>query len=239
MSMTARGSRIAIGAAILASMAALPAGAQDKISRVNNRPVVRHIFVPEVLTLNQPPNQVNGFFADSACSNCATGAQSIADNFIVNATPAFRVDQIVMWGGYFPGNVANTTDVFSIFIHSDAGGLPGAVVFSVTGIQASTRAMTGIVLFGVNEWMFTFNLAAPPTLAPGTYWVEIFNNTTANPGNDFFWETGNLDGTHGIADGAFATAAPGVTWMANPGSDSAVQINGTVVPVELQTFTVE
>jgi hypothetical protein len=193
-----------------------------------------------VSTLNQAPNGVNGFFADSACSLCGTGQQSIADNFVINAPGgSFRVEQLVTWGGYFPApGTPNTTDSFSILIHNNTANLPGAVVFSVLGIPASSRVMTGIILFGVNEWMFTWNLAAPPVLPNGTYWIEIFNSTATNPNEDFFWETGNLDPVHGVANGAFATATPGVAWNTNPG-ESAIQINGTEQPVELQGFSVE
>jgi hypothetical protein len=231
----------AVMVAALVVWGALPAAAQSRISPVNNAPVDRHIDVPAVSTLNQPPNQVNGLFADSACGLCPSGQQSIADNFVINsAGGSFRVEQLVTWGGYFPApGTPNVTDTFTIRILNSAGTLPGStVLFSVTGIPASTRVATGVVLFGVQEFMFTFNLAAPPTLPNGTYWIEIFNSTAANAGEDFFWETGNLDATHGVLNGAFATATPGATWSVNPG-ESAIQINGTDQPVELQGFSVE
>ncbi|NNG27092.1 MAG: hypothetical protein HKM87_06170, partial [Ignavibacteriaceae bacterium] len=36
-----------------------------------------------VVFLDQAPNQVNGIFSDSNCGLCGTGAQVVADNFVV------------------------------------------------------------------------------------------------------------------------------------------------------------
>ena len=212
-----------------------------KVSAVNGPRVVRQVRVPDVVHLNQPPNGVNGFFSDPACAICGTGQQSIADNFVINEPGgAFRLEQIDMWGGYFPTNTANTTDNFQVLIHNDAGGVPGTVVFSLSGIQATNRVQTGVIVFGVNEWQYTFVLAAQPVLPNGTYWLEIIDSTSANPsGDDFFWETGDNDPTHGLPDSVFAVEAPGVTWNPNGGFDLSVQFNGTSVPVELQGFSIE
>jgi hypothetical protein len=240
--MSGQACRLAIGVAIVASMAAGDAFAAQaaKVSPTNGKRVKRTVKVPggDIL-LNQQPNAINGFFNDSDCQLCGTGQQSIADNFVINSpTGNATINHITTWNGYFPGNTPNATDSFSIFIKNNAGSLPGStVLFSVTGIQATARVTTGVVLFGVDEWMFDFDLAAPPTLPNGTYWLEIFNNTAPTPGVDFFWETGDLDPTHGVADGAFATSTPGTAWNPNPG-DSSVILTGSV-PVTLQEFMVQ
>ncbi len=212
-----------------------------KISPKNAAPIVRQFKVPGGTTLiNQAPNGVNGYFADPDCQLCGTGQQSMADNFVVNAPGgSFQLNQIVVWGGYFPGNTPNATDDIDILIHNNAGGLPGpTVLFSLSGIQATSRVATGVVLFGVDEYIYTFDLAAPPTLPNGTYFIEIFNNTAPTPGVDWFWETGNLDPVNGIASAAFAFETPGVLWNANP-DDQSMVLSGTPVPVELQSFSIE
>ena len=69
------------------------------------------------LILDQQPNAVNGLFNDSACANCGTGQQSIADNFSVSA--ATDITQIVLWNGFYPTDVPNTTDHYTVIFHSD------------------------------------------------------------------------------------------------------------------------
>ncbi|HLG33190.1 MAG TPA: T9SS type A sorting domain-containing protein [Ignavibacteriaceae bacterium] len=188
-----------------------------------------------VVFLDQVPNGVNGFFADSSFNG--TNQQSIADNFAVAvAGPTYGITEIVFWGGYFPENIPNPTDDFTIILHSDAGGSPGPVIYARYDLQGS-RATTGVVLFGVDEYVFTFDFSASPMIiaSTGTYWIEIYNNSTAS--SAFFWETGNLDVTHGVAGNNFAVETPGVTWLGNTGNDQAIQINGdNAVPVELVSF---
>jgi len=193
-----------------------------------------------VVFLDQAPNQVNGLFADANCLGCGTLQQSIADNFTVAiGGPTVGITEIVMWGGYFPENIPNTTDNFSIILHDDNAGEPGAVLDSRTGLQATTRATTGIVLFGVDEYVFTFDLSAAPIFLPsaGMYWIEIFNNSVES--SNFFWETGDLDATNGVLGSAWITTAPGVPpWNLDGATDLAIQINGDdAVPVELASFT--
>jgi hypothetical protein len=71
----------------------------------------------------------------------------------------------------------------------------------------------------------------------GTYWLELFNNS--NPSGNFYWETGNVDVTHGIAGSAWYTTTPGTSWNLDPATDLSIQINGddNLVPVELTSFT--
>jgi hypothetical protein len=190
-----------------------------------------------IVFLDQVPNGVNGFFADSSFNG--TSQQSIADNFAVAvAGSTYGITEIMFWGGYFPENIPNPTDDFTILIHSDAGGVPGAVIYARYDLQATSRATTGTVLFGVDEYLFTFDFSASPMIIanPGTYWIEIYNNSTAS--SAFFWETGDLDVTHGVSGNNFAIETPGVTWLGNTGNEQAIQISGdTNVPVELESFT--
>jgi hypothetical protein len=191
-----------------------------------------------VVFLNQVPNGVNGWFSDSSWGGGSQ--QSIADNFTVAAAgPTYGITEIVIWGGYFPENIPNPTDDFAIILHSDAGGMPGPVIYARYNLQATTRVTTGIILFGTDEYKFTFDFTASPMIisSTGTYWIEIYNYTTLS--DAFYWETGNLDGTHGIAGNNWAQQTPGVTWNGDTGSDQSIQINGVdnVVPVELTSFT--
>jgi hypothetical protein len=198
----------------------LPAPARSKPAPLAREPRATGTY------LNQLPNAVNGLFADFACSLCPSGQQSIAENFVL-AAPAL-IGQITFWGGYFSTDTPLTTDVIRVLVHSDSGGVPGAVVYDESNV-ASTRVQTGVVLFGVHEWEFTLTLAAPVNLSAGTYWIELFNDTTGNP-DDFFWETGNLDGTHGSAGSGWATATPAVSWNFDGATDMAIQLDGPASP---------
>ena len=174
--------------------------------------------------LNQPPNQVNGLFSDSACSLCGTGQQSIAENFVVSADTT--INTIRVWTGYFSTDTPLATDLITVNVLADAGGAPGALVYTESPI-AYTRVQTGVVLFGVHEWEHTLTPVAPIPLTAGTYWIEMFNNTSAGP-DDFFWETGNPDGVNGIVGSAWATTTPGATWNLDGATDLAIQLDGFV-----------
>jgi hypothetical protein len=159
----------------------------------------------------QSPNQVNGFFSDSNCGFCG-GQQSIADDVTLATTK--DICEIVVWGGYFAGDSAPADD-FTLIVHADAGGIPGAAIYTETGMTP-TRVQTGVILFGVHEWQYSFVTQTTLRLAPGTYWIEIFNNI---PGDDWFWETGNP----GNVLAAFAFETPGVNWN-QTGTDMALAL---------------
>ncbi len=181
--------------------------------------------VPEQeILLHQPPNQVNGLFANSDCSLCGTGQQSIAENFTL--PDGGVIGQIVFWTGYFPGDIPMETDAISVIFHADSAGTPGAALYTEDNVEY-TREQTGVILFGVHEWMHTLTLGSPVSLDPGNYWVEIFNHTTGNS-DQFFWETGDLDPVDGLAGSAWTTATPGQTWNFDGATDLAIQlITGT------------
>ncbi len=191
-----------------------------------------------VTFLDQIPNGSNGLFADASCVLCPTGQQSIADNFAVgSAGPTYGITELVIWGGYYPENIPNSVDNFTILIHSDAGGSPGAVIETRSGLQATTRSTTGTILFGCDEYVFTFDFTSAPIMitSTGTYWIEIYNNSVES--GNFFWETGNLDATHGVLGSGWAQEAPAASWNLDGATDLSIQLNGDdAIPVELVSF---
>lgn len=165
--------------------------------------------------INQLPNQVNGYYSDASCDLgfCIGPQQVMADNFVLPATES--IAQIVLWGGYHPGDVPVDPDVFTVIFHEDDAGLPGAALYTETNV-AYTRLQTGIVIFGVHEWMYVLTLSEPVSIGPGTYWVEVYNDTGVGT-DDFFWETGNPDTLgNGIPGLAQAPTAPGSGWVGFP-----------------------
>jgi uncharacterized repeat protein (TIGR01451 family) len=200
------------------------------------------------LLLNQLPNQNNSRFADSGCDLCGTGAQSIAENFVLTETAT--IGGVNIWSGYFSTDTP-VPDNITVIFHENAAGVPGPVIYSKTGVS-NVRTQTGVILFGVHEYFHELTLAEPVTLNPGTYWIELFN-TTGFGTDDYFWETGNLDPVNSLAVSAWATSTPGVSWNFDGGTNLAIQLiegsstggwasadptSGTVAPGEQFTFEV-
>lgn len=176
--------------------------------------------------LYQPPNTVNGYFSDPHCDWCGAGQQSLADNFTLAGFAT--IQQIVVWGGYFPNNIANLVDDFTVIFREDAGGLPGAIIATEKSVPYS-RATTGVTLFGVNEYEYQLMLNLPISLPPGSYWLEIFNDTFGNP-DSFFWETGDLDIVHGGSGSAYSFEVAGGVWQPQAVDGMAVYIPTVTIP---------
>jgi len=189
-------------------------------------------------TLFQPPNQISLVVSDESCDACGSGAQAVADNFTVNTGGmGFDLQQILLWGVYFPGNVPQALDDFEVRVHLDNAGLPGTVVCSWIDLSPASRVDTGVNIGTWDEYLITLDLPGNCPLADIPYWIEIFNNT--GPGtDDWAWESGNLDPVNGTAGGTYAAEAPGVSWIPDT-IDFAIQLNGTLLPVELQSFSIE
>ncbi len=185
-----------------------------------------HMMAP-ITFLDQAPNGVNGIFADSDCQLCGTLQQTVAGNFTTaTGGSSVGITELVIWGGYYPENIPNTTDDFTFILHSDNAGQPGTDLDTRTGIEATSRVTTGVTLFGTDEYMFTFDFSANPIIVPsaGIYWLELFNNSVES--GNFYWETGNLDGTHGVAGSGWYTTTPGTSWNLDAATDMSAMING-------------
>jgi hypothetical protein len=171
------------------------------------------------LLLDQQPNQSNGIFADASCDLCG-GAQVLAENFVLADTKT--IGAINIWSGYYPTD-SPVPDNITVIFHQDAGGAPGPAVSTETAVP-NVRTQTGVILFGVHEYFHEFSLNNPVTLSPGTYWVEIYNDTGFGT-DDYFWEVGNADTIgNGLPGSAFAFEAPGSFWNIDGFTDLAIQL---------------
>src|SRR6476619_6610652 len=83
-----------------------------------------------------------------------------ADDFVVPAGQTWNITEVDAQGVYFngPGPAA----FFHVFMYANAGGLPGAQIYSATGQSYVNSA-------GV----FQVTLTVPAVLSPGTYWVSV------------------------------------------------------------------
>ncbi|MEZ5470650.1 MAG: hypothetical protein R3E90_02640 [Marinicella sp.] len=176
------------------------------------------------LLLNQPPNQTSGIFSDLDCQFCdastANGlVQVLAENFSVAGTTTIK--EIVLFGGYFPDNLPLTADIWTVNIHQDNGGLPGTIIYTETNV-VNTRTDTGVDLFGVDEYRYNLTLATATTLSPGTYWIDIHNDSSENS-DSVFWELGNA-GTNSVTGSGFSFEYPVLTWSFDDTNNLALQI---------------
>jgi len=199
-------------------------GQAHSLLQYSEAEVVGHASAPLATSastlLDQIPNQDNGLFSDAGCDNCSTGAQAIAENFTLSEGKA--IGQIVFWTGYYSTDTPIDPDNLTVIFHSDDAGLPGANIYVETNVDYE-RVQTGVVLFGVHEWMHTLTLASPVILAPGNYWIEIYNNTGTGT-DDFFWETGDLDPVNGLTGSVWAATVPGSGWNYDGATELSIQL---------------
>jgi len=165
---------------------------------------------------DQVPDMISGFASDPGIP------QSIADNCIL--TQSTELCELVVWGAY-GGAQTLGVDIFTLHIREDAAGQPGTPLYSETGIASTRVATGGIVAGGFPEHRYSLTPATPVLLDPGTYWFEVINDTTLDPDDDWFWETGTLDPFAGIASNAYSQTVPGSSWLPNS-FDLAMQVCG-------------
>jgi hypothetical protein len=175
--------------------------------------------------ISQLPNQTNGIFAECQCALCGQ-PQVLADQFVI-AADTTPIGTIKLWGGNYPGD-STPVDNWNIEIYQDSAGFPGASVFSYVG-PSTTMTQTGIVLFGVHEWLVTFDLADPdPILGAGTYWLAVWAD---DPGDDWFWEVGNLDSVHGGPGSVYGFTCPPTFPYADSATNFSFElVEGTAGP---------
>jgi hypothetical protein len=194
---------------------------------------------PDTLLL-QPTNLSSLIYSDASCDNCfGQPAQVTADNFqVATGGAGFDLDQVIVRGGYHPGNIP-VASPFTVIVHSDAAGFPGAVVCQETLAATSDVLTGGVISFGmIDEREVTLDLTVPCSLSDGSYWIEVFADSGLGT-DDWGWGTGSFDPVAGLLGIATAPEAPGVAWVLTTNFEMAVQLTGILVPVELQSFTVE
>jgi len=189
----------------------------------------------QIVVLDQQPQSVQSIQAQITDNGCVVAqtpiTRSIADDFVVTASVAVTT---VRWLGFYDRPEApRDPEVFRILFHTNIpGDLPGPVVaqplLTVTQQLMSLPGSTSVYSFEA-----TFD---PLTLAPGTYWIELFE-TDDSTDDCFGWMYGaNNDAVRGrLGTVASDDGAPGVTWAAqNPALVPAfdVQIFGQIPEVE-------
>ena len=110
----------------------------------------------------------------------------VADDFSLNAGANVITD--VHWTGlYFDSNTPQAADNFVIQFYADAGGAPAVVPLLSFAIGNPGRTDTGTDLTGSDLFAYSVDIA-PVVLAPATtFWISIFNDTTGDADDNWFW----------------------------------------------------
>lgn len=174
-------------------------------------------------------------------SNLPGTGSGTGTNLGIGTDGTDRTKGVGLTMGAFPADfssvvalISNTTpaSVLSGGIYSDLGGNPGALLVAFTPVPIAENQTVGEV---------TVTAAAPFQLAAGTtYWFVLDGPATTN---SLLWQSLNpntapVPGSGITFVGYRFSGNGGSTWSSST-TYNGVTINATVVPVELQSLSVE
>jgi hypothetical protein len=191
----------------------------------------------QVVVVPPPPNapavvlydQYNNGSANATLSatftDFPTFSSDLADDFVVPAGQTWNVSSVDADGVYFNGSGPATS--WNVFIYSNSGTLPGAMVFSTLNQPVTQVGST-----------FTVNLSPAAVLPPGTYWVETQANMTFGTQGEWGWTDRTVQSNNTAAwqnpGGGFGLPAC-ITWNRKltcvptaGGPDQVFRLNGTI-----------
>jgi hypothetical protein len=149
------------------------------------------------------------------------------DDFVVPPGETWNIDEVDILGVYFNG--PGPSDSFNVNIYADNAGLPGANVYTATGLAYSSA----------NNLDFVIPLTTPAVLTEGTYWVTVVSRMDFLTGAGEWGQTERLVQSGNPAawqnpNGGFAT--PCTTWgvrstcLGLGGPDNVFRLVGTTGP---------
>lgn len=208
---------------------------------------------PEFAVLwDQPLSVVDqNAFANQEFSDFPTYSCFVADDFVVPAE-GWSVEALFIpnegWNG---GDSFLDADMLHFQVWADAGGVPAGYptvdtpVWSLDVLPSDAQVTLSVASGGANMLNVQLTLAAPFNLTAGTYWLVFYG--TGEFATDGQWGRQPADTTNGATaqwanpGGGFGY---GTTWqgwgvLGATLQDAAFRIEGTVLPVELQSFTAE
>ena len=129
-------------------------------------------------------DNINGAFPLVGGANAGFNNQLIADDFVVPVGVS-NLGSVTWTGVYRDGPApAVGDDVFTIRIFADNSGFP-SVTEHASETLSVTRTPSGIDLV---PFSYTAVLSSPVSLTAGdTYWISLFNETTALTTTDWAW----------------------------------------------------
>ena len=156
---------------------------------------------------NNNYNASAGAVVSQQFGDFASFSTQSADDFTVPAGPNWTVSRVVVGGQYFNGT--GPAPSVNVYFYSDASGLPGALVTSITSATITAGAASG---------NFTLDLGAGVSLPPGNYWISVEAVMDFGTGGEWGWNSrtltnGNLPSWQNPG-GGFGGSCPGTTWAA-------------------------
>jgi hypothetical protein len=135
-----------------------------------------------------PP--LNAFESDADTSG---GSVFRADDFSLAAGANIIGD--IHWTGAYAFNNTPGTDNFTIQFFADAGGTPALAALHTFNVgSAVNRTDTGVDISGIDIYSYSVDIA-PLALPSGTFfWLSIFNDTSSDADDEWFWGGQNLVG---------------------------------------------
>ena len=128
----------------------------------------------------------NGVIVDNARASDVDFPLFVADDFTLGAG-ANTVYDVHWTGAYAFSNTPSATDNFTLQVYADAAGTPGALLHTVLLGNGVNRVDTGIDIFGFDLYSYSTNIS-PITLAAGTpFWLSIFNDTSSDTNDNWYW----------------------------------------------------
>jgi hypothetical protein len=160
-----------------------------------------------------------------------------ADDFFIPGGQTWSIEGVDVDGEYMGAGPAAS---FHVHFYADASTLPGALVCDRPANPFTNGPSAGDAVI---------TLTSPCVLAgPGAYWVSVQSRQDFNPAGQWFWQNRSVQSGFPAAwqnpgDG-FGTGC--ATWQVRtlclpsiPGPDQVYRLNGVIVPVDLQDFSVE
>jgi hypothetical protein len=185
---------------------------------------------PELLyyqTVDGPDDPWNAFTSGEA----ATFNYTVYDNFTSNL---FSITDFHWWGlslfwngaGWDPCDPTGMT--FDVTFHSDSGGQPGPALCTFAGL--SPTAVAGGAYGGYTLYYWEVAGLAPACEPTGATWVGVHSYPNAG-GCALLWMSGTGGDSNLLQwDG---------TAYSPQAYDAAMCVTGTIVPVELQSFSID
>lgn len=227
-----------VGVAALGLAAAAAAGDRPQLtSGQTHEPFVVPPVRTSAVVLYDQYNSPANFDVTSQDFEAAfdTSDDQAADDFAIPVGQTWSIEGVDVDGEYNGGPAAS----FHVFFYANAGTLPGTLLCSRLANPFTVGPSAGDAVI---------TLTTPCVLPAGTYWVSVQARQDFNSAGQWFWQNRSVQSGNASAwqnpGGALGTGC--TTWNVKTvcipvqvGPDQVFRLNGVIVPVELQDWSVE
>lgn len=190
---------------------------------------------PRVLLWNNGDTDGSNGYSNGNSPDLGGAVRRLLDDFVVPSGDVWDVDQVDWLHIWTNGGGPKGTGL-EISFHADAGGSPNLTPLVTPTVTSYNEVGTGRTWFGRPEMASTalFNAV---NFTAGTYWVRLM---ILGPENNFLMIRATVTGAGAWCDFSDLGTGPCPNVIGGtPPVDLAYSLSGLVVPVELQSFSVE